>query len=266
MEKSWWGEYCNLIEKGYIENAKELLLREIPADEIIYKYFRGINRDYNTITGSELWLCNAYALNDPYDCAFLANRYPKRCGNEDDYTAQYQLNVESKNMQNKVFVSCFSERSDSLLMWSHYANNHRGICVGYGLKELIEKYGCFPVIYSDVIPKWQENNNPHLAMLTKYKEWEYEKEWRIIKVDENSRGKIGIKEDFIKPQKIILGCKQQDFYLHATKMASDEKVEFELKEIDSGLLINYAKEELQSDCCQYELCSDSFTLRPIIRI
>ena len=96
-------------------------------------------------------------------------------------------------------------------MWSHYADNHEGICVEYDLKLLqTDPFGIckhlFPIIYGDVRPI---NRNIHslidshdalkkaidehyvydgdellddiLAMfLTKGTEWEYEREWRII--------------------------------------------------------------------------------------
>ena len=68
---NWMIEYKELILKGEKRAARELVLAEIPDDKIIYKYFRGINRDFDTIKVPELWLCNAYRLNDPFDCAFV---------------------------------------------------------------------------------------------------------------------------------------------------------------------------------------------------
>mgnify|MGYP002227506002 FL=1 len=47
-------------------------------------------------------------------------------------------------MQDTVLVGCFSERNDSLLMWSHYADEHRGLCIGYNLHDLIKNYELFP--------------------------------------------------------------------------------------------------------------------------
>ena len=36
-----------------------------------------------------------------------------------------------KELRNKALVSCFSERNDSILMWGHYADKHKGVCIGY---------------------------------------------------------------------------------------------------------------------------------------
>ncbi|MDO4332786.1 MAG: DUF2971 domain-containing protein [Eubacteriales bacterium] len=175
-------------------------------------------------------------------------------------------NAASRNLQRTVFIACFSERPDSLLMWGHYANNHRGICVGYDLKKLIENYDCLPVIYEEELP--QNINNAHILKdtLTKYRDWEYEKEWRIIKTDENIRGDRGKIIDFVKPKKIILGCKNNDFLWDTHKennVSCDEEL---LSEIDANKLIVYAKEKLKTECYQYQMCVDRFGSKKIIRI
>jgi hypothetical protein len=133
-----------------------LVLAEIPDDKIIYKYFRGINRDFDTIKVPELWLCNAYRLNDPFDCAFV-----KGHKEIDEYIRN---RADSINMQNKTFISCFSEKSDSMIMWGTYANCHRGICVGYSLKELVEKFNCLPVVYEETLPQYTNDT----SVLIKY--------------------------------------------------------------------------------------------------
>ena len=54
-----------------------------------------------------------------------------------------------------IHVACFSETKESILMWSHYADNHKGFCVEYDFKELgisnpFARF-IFPVIYTDTI-------------------------------------------------------------------------------------------------------------------
>lgn len=36
-----------------------------------------------------------------------------------------------KDMRKKARISCFSKRNDSILMWSHYADSHRGVCIEF---------------------------------------------------------------------------------------------------------------------------------------
>lgn len=42
----------------------------------------------------------------------------------------------SLEYQQRIFVSCFSEKDDSMLMWSHYARNHTGMCIEYDFAAL----------------------------------------------------------------------------------------------------------------------------------
>lgn len=38
--KEWLDEYRKHIAEGEISKARELLLKQIPTDKIVYKYFR----------------------------------------------------------------------------------------------------------------------------------------------------------------------------------------------------------------------------------
>ena len=75
----WFSEYRSCIEQGDLQNAKKVLLRNISNDDVIYKYQRGTNRNWNCIAKGklELWLSQAGEFNDPFDCAFLYNHHSK---------------------------------------------------------------------------------------------------------------------------------------------------------------------------------------------
>lgn len=92
---------------------------------------------------------------------------------------------------NSIGCTCFSEINNHLLMWSHYANGHRGICLEFDTScDLFDRV--FKVTYSHDYPKLNPIelilNNRNLEfdnyalqpLLTKYKCWEYEKEWRAF--------------------------------------------------------------------------------------
>lgn len=36
-----------------------------------------------------------------------------------------------KEVRNNALISCFSKRYDSILMWSHYGDKHKGICIEF---------------------------------------------------------------------------------------------------------------------------------------
>lgn len=251
---NWKLEYKELIRKGNKEAAKELVLASIPDGKIIYKYFRGINRDFDTIKAPKLWLCNAYRLNDPFDCAFIQgfnNEVEKR-----------QSRENSINKQNQTFLSCFSERSDSMVMWGTYANCHRGICVGYSLKELIEKFDCLPVIYEKTLPQYTDATSALINTLTKYIDWEYEHEWRIVYFNDKYKMKDGYKIDFVTPKEIILGLKSNDFIWRINNAGTSSD------EINPNELIKYSEDTLGTHCRQYQITTSDkgYQWKKIIRI
>jgi len=90
-----------------------------------------------------------------------------------------------------IKVCCFSELNDSLLMWSHYADQHKGICIEYDFIDE-DKIRPFlqPIIYSKSIFKVNifEELTPLRKIgstLIKCNEWQYEAEWRLTIIKQN---------------------------------------------------------------------------------
>lgn len=123
----------------------------------------------------------------------------------------------SKIHQEAVYVSCFSEDAVSMLMWSHYANNHTGMCIEYDFNEMDMRdealWGLHPVFYSESLLDLNVYSDevrkkvfiPILASISKSKEWSYEEEWRMIFVKE--KGTDPFNHKVSKPKSIILGSK-----------------------------------------------------------
>ena len=84
-----------------------------------------------------------------------------------------------------VGVFCVSTKRDDILMWSHYADSHRGICLEFdGLSPLMAQ--AQRVNYSSKrVPINPYTDNPETMMkkglLTKSDHWVYENEWRLIR-------------------------------------------------------------------------------------
>lgn len=103
----------------------------------------------------------------------------------------------TENM-NKLFrVGCLCTDYKNRLMWSHYADSHRGFCIEYDFSNvdpLFLSAAPLPVVYSDSRPPvpWPEALNRSsentakataslmVGLLTKDKCWEYENEWRYL--------------------------------------------------------------------------------------
>jgi hypothetical protein len=90
-----------------------------------------------------------------------------------------------------VGILCLSEVRDSLLMWGHYTNNHEGFVVGFDsahpffLKRRSDQdeFGFLRAVH--YVPR-----RPQVALgdtdsaewfSTKFEQWSYEKEWRIVR-------------------------------------------------------------------------------------
>lgn len=106
---------------------------------------------------------------------------------------EQQLNIIQRRweeimeeMNRNIRVSCFTEDKDNLLMWSHYADQHMGICLEYDFKnEGILRTFTQPVCYknqSHKIGVYEELTILRVigTALVKSLEWKYEKEWRCI--------------------------------------------------------------------------------------
>ena len=96
-------------------------------------------------------------------------------------------------------VSCFSETRESILMWSHYADEHKGVCIGFSAVEMLQsllakpvtpplgggiRLGAVPCVvqYKDALPVWEGGRSESVGdvVATKARCWAYEREWRIF--------------------------------------------------------------------------------------
>ncbi|MBQ8633518.1 MAG: DUF2971 domain-containing protein [Lachnospiraceae bacterium] len=110
----------------------------------------------------------------------------------------------ARGMNSAFLVGCLCTSYKNRLMWSHYADGHKGFCIEYDFsgtdKETLSKIPA-PVIYSKKRPQvpWKaaiDNSTQNLeeaykdiliGLLTKDEIWEYENEWRIfVNATENS--------------------------------------------------------------------------------
>lgn len=128
----------------------------------------------NTIIKRELYFSDPSTFNDPYDCNIglhLRSRL-KPCG-----------------------VLCLStSECDQILMFSHYADRHKGVCLCFEIDDNssgdeVEPFHGREVNYKETIPSFNDPNQAHMSLLTKYNKWDYEKEYRVFKIvtSENDR-------------------------------------------------------------------------------
>ena len=114
----------------------------------------------------------AAILSDP-------SRDPRIAENNRLFAAAYDSLVTAQ-----VGVLCLSEVHDDILMWSHYADCHRGICLIFDTNFNFFAHAQ-PVRYQLERPRVNpiaQSTEQMLdnAIFTKSRAWAYEKEWRIL--------------------------------------------------------------------------------------
>ena len=83
-----------------------------------------------------------------------------------------------------VGVMCLSEVHDDILMWAHYGDSHRGVCLIFDPTEPFfataqpVRYRATRPIVNPLVNTQDEMLDA--AMFTKSDHWAYEKEWRIL--------------------------------------------------------------------------------------
>lgn len=172
---------------------------------IIYKYRNIDERLYEMLIKHSLWLAKPSTFNDPFDCNLSfsvdeasLNRFVLNNDDEEtvDLRTNYSLNKKSLGVERlkemlienvtKVIantgICCFNSDQRELLPWAHYADSHRGVCLGFDYTELNFEGRC-SVKYEDnypVINLMDVNKAIKKLLTTKSIQWEKEKEVRYI--------------------------------------------------------------------------------------
>ena len=166
---------------------------------ILYKYL-DINGAECMIRNSNLQFTNATQLNDPFDCHPKLIDYsnvPKRelQGWIPEEWWQEKKENDATNLRNKTWLCSLSKINNSILMWSHYCYNHKGVCIGLDIDKVLESvppmFGSvlmnplvLDVQYKDIIERPNKNTTTEdlftYQWKTKAKDWEYEQEVRLV--------------------------------------------------------------------------------------
>lgn len=195
---------------------------EYPNVTKLYKYRTIDSRSLDMLSRGSIWLAPSHAFNDPFDCKarrkikFTSDKeliaklapieahhrgispndaiaYLKQLVTDDKLRDEY-LDKKSRSLQKVVLQSfgiyTLSEMPKEILMWSHYADSHKGFCIEYrrtsdnmladAQKIMYPKDDEFPYIdyfAPDVDKRLEEMSK---IVLTKHQRWEYEKEWCIL--------------------------------------------------------------------------------------
>lgn len=247
------------------------------CDKLFHKY-RPINKyTASLLKNNELFFNHPENFNDPFDCKLDCfhkgthekwvdffckhNMHPAQARNliaenlrkgkmkrqSDgilfDKRAKFQVerNIDEGDL---LRACCFSDRKDSLLMWSHYAENHEGICLNFKSYSLGDYYllplasgdglPFHKIDYEDVKPKAVnlmnlENEETKRIIidfyLTKFTDWQYEHEYRLLATiyDMKEKSLVNFSKDALEG--IIFGLKVKPDKAQCIKDIIDEYYE-----------------------------------------
>lgn len=126
-------------------------------------------------------------------------------------TLESMQNITQKNLE-KIGMHCLNENPRSLLMWSHYAKQHKGIVLQFEIaKDPEAMLNAMKVNYSDEYPvlnlAQDLQGQLQKIILRKFTDWDYEKEWRLLIINGAST--------YLKFQPkaltgVIFGCRADD--------------------------------------------------------
>lgn len=228
---------------------------KISEQEIFYHYSSFETSINNIILQQSLKFSNPIEFNDPFDCSekLLNIRFnPSHIDevlkqNHSQYNRKDRRSLkikEIKRQQNAIMkekreefkICCFSGKNDNVLMWSHYAEKHNGICCGFKFPVNIpKKFAIKPVRYQKSINKLEGEANLDKIVLywltTKSQIWDYEDEYRAISISK----KPSISYEFINYdlkylKEIIFGCNVKEKQINAT--IKKLKKEIPIKQIE----------------------------------
>jgi hypothetical protein len=149
---------------------------------ILYRYRHASTNTFSEISEGQAWYSKYSELNDPFEGIYV----------------NQSCNIAVDALIQTLRVCCFSERNDNLLMWAHYADNHRGICLEYDIPDDVHEKTFMQIIYGEsqpilkkveVFPAGDPNagklslkKEDVAVFLTKSADWAYEREWRTLRI------------------------------------------------------------------------------------
>jgi len=148
-----------------------------------YRSLKNLQHELSSIRENYLWCSQFEELNDPMEGSYEASIMLRK--NVNFAVIREQIYGD----KGAIGICSFSETNDHELMWAHYANQFKGICIEYYFPHLLKALGgeCdfVRIFYNEkthrVFPK--SVSDPLIAkrlLATKSHRWLYEREWRLM--------------------------------------------------------------------------------------
>ena len=195
-----------------LSNEEEYLIKAIDNGyypEKLYKYRPIDCKTLSIIENSEFWFAKSESFNDPFDCNLSEIINPcigdlenhlRALGTISEINIERQINICKNNpekireiildvrddFRNNWGILSLSSVNDNILMWSHYASNHKGIVICLDIRK-DPSFFLHPIKikYQKSYTELNYLKDPYKASETnitiKSEDWSYEQEVRIYK-------------------------------------------------------------------------------------
>ncbi len=238
-------------------SVKKAMDREnTPTPPVLYKYFAFNKWTQDIFERSEIYFQSPDGFNDPFDSKVsttyegteeqrvsrlidLWHTGPHKDKREEDLRSRaldvvrrgqdvplmlMTLGRSAEQRRKQMGIFCMSSKRDNILMWSHYADAHRGFCLGFrtanpffGQALPIHEYSSDRPCLNLIEPL--DSNQIAKALLTKANDWEYEDEWRLVVHPGSSGDEKDPGVHTYPPEalvEVILGCRMTPQNRHRT--------------------------------------------------
>lgn len=229
-------KYFDLLIKGQKLQAELLRQEDIPQKLIKFVALDGSEGDqkkFASLENRSLWFSKPAMYNDPYEFKgmFLDRKKFKDASYPDSVIDMYELLFDYSYMNPSIV--CLSGTDIGYLpMWAYYANNSRGFCIEYDVvkKDCIHRvsYEGHRVKIASILMNMTKTLQDAMKtgnfskaeavsriflenLYIKSKDWEHEKEYRIVRPDIPDPGKnIPIDQLGMRTSRVIAGIRCSD--------------------------------------------------------
>lgn len=224
----------------------------------IFKYISPTDQYIENIKNRVIYFQNPLNFNDPFDTVIEAERratesewkeYLIRQGNSKEETEFWINTMRKEHPKNSVYftlpgkssvrensrVSCFSKNNLNILLWGHYADKHKGFCLGFRTTQKqnaqgiliesgqLENYDLpnvpdyflpfYEIEYKEEMPAKvnpitsKDSNYIWPFFKTKFIDWKYEEEVRFLLFERMLKGKDTITYIPDTLESVVVGLK-----------------------------------------------------------
>jgi len=148
-----------------------------------YRSLQEFDREMEAIEEGYLFCAAYHTLNDPMEGLFTSSQNLRGSA---DYRAVRRSITDNKS---QLGMCSFSEVRNHELMWAHYADQFKGICISYSFLKLRQslpaEVSFVRMFYNETVPtihRSKKDPSQLARMVLSYKNyrWLYEREWRMF--------------------------------------------------------------------------------------